>query len=196
MGSDRIWVSSSCSLLHVPYTLNAEKKLNPELLNWLAFADEKLDELTLLSHYNEERQQASILDNQHFLRDRQHAKTIHKPHIQERLSNIKKEDLNRKSPYKKRIQKQQKQFSLPLYPTTTIGSFPQTQTIRKMRAQHKKGYISDKDYHSFVQKTISETIEIQQKIGLDVLVHGECERNDMVEYFGEYLNGFAITQQG
>ncbi|MDY0195545.1 MAG: 5-methyltetrahydropteroyltriglutamate--homocysteine S-methyltransferase [Sulfurovaceae bacterium] len=195
---ERLIVSTSCSLLHVPYSLANENKLDSTIKDSLSFANEKLGELTLVSHLffdklndddNEllENNSASI----HRLKD---SKLIHDEAVQSRVKNITK--FIRDGKFEERITLQRAKLQYPDLATTTIGSFPQTPELRKARRDYKNNEISGEEYEEFIKNYIRETIAIQEQIGLDVLVHGEPERNDMVEYFGELLNGFAFSSNG
>jgi len=194
---DRLWIAPSCSLIHVPVDLDREQKLNSEIKNWLAFAKQKLDELsTLNSALNHGEQSVQkILQNSHDANtNRKNSTRIHHPKIKQRIDTINENMLNRKSIFKQRSAIQKKWLSLPAFPTTTIGSFPQTAEIRKARLDYKNGNIKQHEYIKFMQQEINHVVKEQELLGLDVLVHGEAERNDMVEYFGEQLDGFAFTQ--
>jgi 5-methyltetrahydropteroyltriglutamate--homocysteine methyltransferase len=197
--SESLWLAPSCSLHFVPVSLQAEKKLNEELRACLAFADEKLEELNILSrlalmeNYQNDEQ---FKENQKAIEKRKTSSLIHDPTVHERLAALKETDLSRKSPYRVRKELQQKKLRLPLFPTTTIGSFPQTAEIRRIRSRYRHGSISQEAYETFIEEEIKRVVELQEEIGLDVLVHGEFERTDMVEYFGEKLNGFLITENG
>jgi len=195
---ERLIVSTSCSLLHVPYSLANENKLDSTIKDSLSFANEKLGELTLVSHLffdklndddNEllENNSASI----HRLKD---SKLIHDEAVQSRVKNITK--FIRDGKFEERITLQRAKLQYPDLATTTIGSFPQTPELRKARRDYKNNEISGEEYEEFIKNYIRETIAIQEQIGLDVLVHGEPERNDMVEYFSELLNGFAFSSNG
>ena len=195
----RLWVSSSSSLLHTPVDLDAESKLDPELRNWLAFAKQKSAEISVLSTALNQGVSAvadALTDSDKAVASRRASPRIHKPAIKQRLSAISKADSLRKSPYHHRAAVQRGTLKLPLFPTTTIGSFPQTGDIRGLRASYKKGQISEADYVTGIKAQIADHVQRQEQIGLDVLVHGEAERNDMVEYFGELLEGFAFTENG
>lgn len=196
---DRLWVSASCSLLHSPVDLASEQQLDGELKSWLAFAAQKLDEIVLLKRavFEGEGSVAEALsENEGGWQVRQHSQRINKPEVKARVAAIKPEDDQRHSPYADRSQAQAKRFALPLLPTTTIGSFPQTQAIRQARRQLKARELSLQDYETQMRSEIANTVKSQEDYGLDVLVHGEAERNDMVEYFGELLEGFCFTQNG
>ena len=180
-------ISTSCSLLHVPYTVKNEQKLDQNILKYFAFAEEKLTELSDLATNNKE----AFAENKALFETERVAKNSA---IASKIANLKKEDFIRTPAFAEREAIQKKEFNLPLFPTTTIGSFPQTQDVRANRSGFKKGTISKEEYVKFNQKKIAECIALQEEIGLDVLVHGEFERNDMVEYFGENLEGYIFTQ--
>ncbi len=190
-------VAPSCSLLHVPYDLNQETKLDPELKSWLAFAVQKLEEVRRLSDGSVESSMAdSYEDARRALESRGKSPRVHRPEIAASRSRITEGMHSRTSPFSIRRELQQAKLGLPAFPTTTIGSFPQTEEIRKARAEHKAGRLTDEAYEEFLRREIAQAVRIQEEIGLDVLVHGEAERNDMVEYFGERLEGFAFTEHG
>ncbi|EJI85826.1 5-methyltetrahydropteroyltriglutamate--homocysteine S-methyltransferase [Alishewanella aestuarii B11] len=196
---DRLWLAPSCSLLHVPVDLDSEQKLLPELKNWLAFAKQKLQELQILGlALNRGRLLVAeaLIDNAAAIASRRQSALVHNPAVQQALQQIRPEQAQRQSPYPVRAQQQAARFALPLYPTTTIGSFPQTTAIRQARLALKKGTISAAQYRDQMQTEIAHAVAQQEQLGLDVLVHGEAERNDMVEYFGEQLSGFAFSQHG
>jgi len=196
---DRLWLAPSCSLLHVPVDLDSEQKLLPELKNWLAFAKQKLQELQILGlALNQGRLLVAeaLIDNAAAIASRRQSALVHNPAVQQALQQIRPEQAQRQSPYPVRAQQQAARFALPLYPTTTIGSFPQTTAIRQARLALKKGTISPAQYRDQMQTEIAHAVAQQEQLGLDVLVHGEAERNDMVEYFGEQLSGFAFSQHG
>ncbi len=199
-GRDRVWIAPSCSLLHSPHDLRHEEKLDPTLKHWMAFARQKLDELALLKRIALEQRdpatEAAWQENYDAQESRRQSEMIHRPEVQQRLKAISQADFRRASPFVSRQLKQQAQLGLPLFPTTTIGSFPQTTDLRQLRARHKKGELSTEAYEQALQEAITQAIRWQEEVGLDVLVHGEFERNDMVEYFGEHLNGYAFTQNG
>ncbi|WP_069657791.1 5-methyltetrahydropteroyltriglutamate--homocysteine S-methyltransferase [Arcticibacter eurypsychrophilus] len=195
LGSERIMVAASCSLLHSPCDLDLETTLNPVIKNWMAFARQKLDEISDLyeiANGNNALLSANILA----LESRKSSSLIHRKDVRERLDAISEKDATRKSLFSVRQQIQKKRFNLPLFPTTTIGSFPQTADIRQLRAKLKKGNISLADYDLAIEIATLESIRWQEEIDIDVLVHGEFERNDMVEYFGEMLQGFVFTRNG
>ena len=192
-------VSTSCSLLHVPYTLRYEEKLDSELKSWLSFALEKLDELNIITklYHNEElneKEKAIYEENKEANKNRLTSTTIHDKNVQERIKNTTK--LQRADKFEDRIKTQHEVLKYPHLATTTIGSFPQTPELRQTRRDYKKGSISKEEYESKIKEYIDDCIAFQEEIGLDVLVHGEPERNDMVEYFGEQLKGFGFTQNG
>ena len=195
IGTDRIMIAPSCSLLHSPFDLELETGLQPELKSWMAFARQKLQELKELKDILNGDQQ--LLDhNRTAMQSRTVSALIHNEAVKQRVEAITEEQAQRQSPFPARQAIQQKKFRLPLFPTTTIGSFPQTAEVRQWRAQWKKGTLSLPEYETLLEQEIRRTVELQEAIGLDVLVHGEFERNDMVEYFGEQLNGFAFTGNG
>lgn len=197
LGESRLWISSSCSLLHSPVTLASEKQLNPEILDWLAFADEKLIEIHTLRQLLSNSGDPNLLEANRASHHRRRTSTlIHQPAVQERLSTILPSHTRRNSPFPLRRSLQQRKLQLPLFPTTTIGSFPQTQEIRAARAKWKKGTLTDLEYQTFLEKQTRQCVRWQDEIGIDMLVHGEFERNDMVEYFGEQLDGFTFTSNG
>ncbi len=187
-------LNTSCSLLHVPYTLKNETKLPQKYLEHFAFAEEKLSELAelkLLSetdYANENLYKTNIaLHN--------NRTDCNDPAVKERVANISESDFTRLPTFEEREKIQKKEFSLPLFPTTTIGSFPQTSDVKANRTAFRKGNITESEYIEFNRKKIAECVKLQEEIGLDVLVHGEFERNDMVEYFGEQLNGYLFTEK-
>lgn len=200
LGTNRVIVSSSCSLLHSPVSLAVEKKLDKELLSWLAFAEEKVTEIVTLARAVNPQTSGDVAsklnENREALASRKTSARIHKKDVKIRLAAITPEMLTRKHPYNIRHAEQQKSLNLPLLPSTTIGSFPQTAEVRKARADVKAGRIDEKTYTAFLQKELIACVRFQEEIGIDVLVHGEFERNDMVEYFGEQLEGFAFTEYG
>lgn len=197
VGAGRLWVAPSCSLQHVPVTLKNEPKLDGELKSWLAFADQKLGEVAdlrqLLDGTGGEDHLAA---NMAAISSRRTSKRIHNDAVKARLAAVKTCDFNRASQFPARQKAQETKLKLPEFPTTTIGSFPQTQEIRHARAQWKKGALADADYDAFLKAETKRCVEWQDEIGIDMPVHGEFERNDMVEYFGENLEGFAFTSNG
>ena len=202
LGSDRIMIAPSCSLLHAPCDLDLEtdKTLKREIRQWLAFAKQKLEEIVLLKQLvlNEENETAKkkLQENVQAVKDRKTSGIIHDKKVKSRIAGIKEENTHRKHSFQVRKKVQHEALNLPLFPTTTIGSFPQTLEVRSWRSQWKKGAISPEQYNDLIKKEIERTIRWQEKTGLDVLVHGEFERNDMVEYFGEQLAGITFTKNG
>ncbi len=192
LGGDRVLVAPSCSLLHVPHDLRSEAQLSPNIKSWLRFAEEKLAEIVALANRDETAHQA----NAAVVADREAAETTTNPQVRAAIATLEARDFQRKSPYPKRASVQREELGLPLLPTTTIGSFPQTAEVRKHRAAVKQGHETPEQYDAFLRDTIAKCIREQERIGLDVLVHGEFERNDMVEYFAEFLDGFAFTENG
>lgn len=197
--AERLWIAPSCSLAHVPARLAAETALDPELTSWLAFADEKLGELqTLARALNEGRAAvaAAFDDNAAALASRRASSRVHNPAVAERLARLDTGADQRTRPFAARQAAQRARFKLPAFPTTTIGSFPQTPDIRAARAAFKRGELGAAGYEAAMQHEIEYAVRKQEQLGIDVLVHGEAERNDMVEYFGEQLAGYAFTQLG
>lgn len=197
---ERLWLAPSCSLLHVPHDLVQEDQLDNELKSWLAFARQKLDEVTLLAAslsggVSAEQRQALEANRQARI-NRSGSHRIHQPAVQERLAAVDPAMLERDTPYAERIKAQQDWLKLPLFPTTSIGSFPQTPEIRKARRDFKAGNLSEAAYRAAMQQEIAYCTRQQEQLDIDVLVHGEAERNDMVEYFGEQLQGYAFTRFG
>ncbi|MDR2637898.1 MAG: 5-methyltetrahydropteroyltriglutamate--homocysteine S-methyltransferase [Zoogloeaceae bacterium] len=193
-----IWLSASCSLLHVPFGLAGEKGLDEELRAWLAFAVEKLQELRVLKLAAEGNTAAVDLlaQSRRILQGRRESSRVHAAVVKARIEGLPDGVDQRQSAFPARNEKQKARFGLPLFPTTTIGSFPQTAEIRAARAAWRRGDSSDAAYTKIIHGEISRAVAIQEELGLDVLVHGEAERNDMVEYFGEQLAGFAFTANG
>lgn len=197
--ADRLIVAPSCSLLHTPWDLTGETHIPPEIRQGLAFATQKLDEITILKKaLNEGRAAvaAELLANQDALEQRRQSAQIHNQQVKQRVRQLQPTDRERKSSFTVRKAAQQNRFQLPLLPTTTIGSFPQTAEVRRMRTQFRKGSITLEQYEHFLREETARCIRLQEEIGLDVLVHGEFERTDMVEYFGEHLDGFVFTKNG
>ena len=199
---DRLWVAPSCSLLHVPVDLEQETALDSEIKPWLAFAVQKCQEVAVLgqvlSGETNDTTQALIEQSDQSIQSRKSSTRVHNPSVQKRVSEAHNSTGidQRQSAYPVRETLQQTALKLPPFPTTTIGSFPQTPEIRQQRLKFRKGELSEDDYIAAMQQEIHSTIKKQEELGLDVLVHGEPERNDMVEYFGELLEGFAITING
>ncbi|MDF1588211.1 MAG: 5-methyltetrahydropteroyltriglutamate--homocysteine S-methyltransferase [Gammaproteobacteria bacterium] len=196
---DRLWLAPSCSLLHVPVDLTNEDCLDKEIKSWLAFAVQKIEELSVIAHalnYGRSSVASQLQHNADAITSRQHSDRVHNPVVKTRSAEISNVMSQRQSDYKHRALTQKQRFKLPLFPTTTIGSFPQTNTIRQARKHYKNGQLNHSDYEQFIKSEIKHTIDVQEEIGLDVLVHGEAERNDMVEYFGQQLDGYAFTEFG
>jgi 5-methyltetrahydropteroyltriglutamate--homocysteine methyltransferase len=203
IGRERLMIAPSCSLIHSPCDLDLETNdaiLTPEIKQWLAFAKQKIEEVTLLKSFANKEQEIEnslrFIENTVANEDRKISKVIHNQAVKNRVTSIKTGDDQRQSEFSIRRQKQIKLLNLPLFPTTTIGSFPQTTEVRSWRAKLKKGELSQNEYNDLLQKETEETIRFQEEAGIDVLVHGEFERNDMVEYFGEQLDGFTFTKNG
>lgn len=195
----RLWIAPSCSLLHVPVDLASEQKLDDEIRSWLAFAQQKLDEIWVIhSALNNGRASvaAELAENLAALNSRRTSPRVHNPKVQKAVAGIDPGLGKRKSAYPQRAALQRQTLNLPLYPTTTIGSFPQTQEIRKARLAFRKGELDAGEYAARMQQEIEFAVQQQEALGLDVLVHGEAERNDMVEYFGEQLDGYVFSQFG
>ncbi len=195
-----LWLSTSCSLLHVPYSLAPESGLDSDLNNWLAFALEKLDELALLRAAfvtpEDAAVQAALARSRQAIASRRSSKHVHNAAVAARLAALTDEAANRPAPFAERRVLQQIRLNLPAFPTTTIGSFPQTPQIRAARAARRRRELDEVAYAKAMRAEIAHAIGQQELLGLDVLVHGEAERNDMVEYFGEQLDGFAFTANG
>jgi len=197
VGEDRLWVSASCSLLHSPVTLESEKSFDPEIKDWLAFADQKLEEISVLRDLVSGKPAGDALEkNRSSQKRRRESARIHNLSVRARLEAVKPSDSKRPSPFAKRQELQRAKLKLPLFPTTTIGSFPQTSEVRSVRAKWKKGILSNEEYDFFIKEETRKCVEFQDEIGIDMPVHGEFERNDMVEYFGEQLDGFVFTANG
>ncbi|NQZ82122.1 MAG: 5-methyltetrahydropteroyltriglutamate--homocysteine S-methyltransferase [Colwellia sp.] len=195
----RLWLAPSCSLLHVPVDLNNEEKLDPEIRSWLAYAIQKLAELELVGKVlNDGRASCvqALADNAAAIESRRSSLRVHNQTVKKRVEAISDDMSNRQSPFAERNTLQKGIFNLPKFPTTTIGSFPQTTEIRQARRQYKNGDIDQASYQKLMQEEIQHCVDIQHQLGLDVLVHGVPERNDMVEYFGEQLDGYAFSQFG
>ena len=203
LGKERVWVATSCSLLHSPCNLeleNNEEVLTPEIKQWFAFAKQKLQEVTTLkaiaTNVISEEIQAIFAENKKAAESRKTSPLIHDNAVKERVEKISDKDDQRLSSFSKRKELQHKALNLPLFPTTTIGSFPQTDEVRSWRAKFKKGQLTQAEYDKLLEKEIEESIRFQEDTQIDVLVHGEFERNDMVEYFGELLKGYTFTKFG
>merc|ERR1712144_135511 len=196
LGKERVIVATSSSLLHTPHTLASEKKLDPEIADWFSFAVEKASEVAVIAKAVTEGPAAvreQLEANAKSMQSRASSTRTNDPKVKERQSKITKGMYNRLSEFPTRIAAQQKSLGLPLFPTTTIGSFPQTKEIRIQRNKFTKGEITAEEYEKFIEKEIQDVVKIQEELDLDVYVHGEPERNDMVQYFGERLDGYAFT---
>lgn len=203
LGSDRVLISGSSSFLHVPYDLQCETKektLPVEVKRWMAFAAQKVKELSAIKQLVLGEEDAELAayyqENKQAIADRKVSALIHNQQVKDRVAALTDADTHRHSAFDVRKVLQHKELNLPLYPTTTIGSFPQTKEVRSWRSKYKKGELSAEEYERLLKEECKKCVEWQEEIGLDVLVHGEFERNDMVEYFGEQLAGFAFTQNG
>ena len=196
---ERFWIAPSCSLLHVPVDLDSEKTLDAEVKSWLSFALQKLDELQVLGtalREGREAVKAALAANQAALAARRASPRVTNPAVQAAVARIASHLGQRENAYAQRAAKQSALLQLPAYPTTTIGSFPQTAEIRHARSEHKAGRLEVAAYKAAMQAEIERSVREQETLGLDVLVHGEPERNDMVEYFGEQLEGYGFSQFG
>ncbi|CNB38939.1 5-methyltetrahydropteroyltriglutamate/homocysteine S-methyltransferase [Yersinia similis] len=199
VNSRPLWLGSSCSLLHSPIDLNEETRLDAEVKSWFAFALQKCAELALLTQALNAPNDAKLAELAAYsapIRARRSSSRVHNEQVEQRLAAITSQDIERQLPYEARAETQRKRFNLPAWPTTTIGSFPQTTEIRGLRLDFKQGRLDGKNYRTGISEHIKQAIAEQERLGLDVLVHGEAERNDMVEYFGEHLDGFVFTQNG
>ncbi|MEL5237949.1 5-methyltetrahydropteroyltriglutamate--homocysteine S-methyltransferase [Serratia bockelmannii] len=199
VGARPLWIGSSCSLLHSPIDLSVESRLDEEVKSWFAFALQKCAELALLSsalNAPDTTKQAELDAYSAPIRARRQSSRVHNPQVERRLAAITAQDSERHSAYAERARAQRERFNLPAWPTTTIGSFPQTTEIRGLRLDFKQGRLDGNNYRTSIGEHIKQAIVEQERLGLDVLVHGEAERNDMVEYFGENLDGFVFTQNG
>ncbi|MEK7702897.1 MAG: 5-methyltetrahydropteroyltriglutamate--homocysteine S-methyltransferase [Nitrospirota bacterium] len=199
LGTERVTIAPSCSLLHVPVSLEGESGLDAEIASWLSFAREKIDEVVLVTRAINEGEDAlreALSANQRLMDQKKTSAKIHNAEVWERTKKVTPEMFTRQSPHSVRKVVQAKAYGLPLFPTTTIGSFPQTDSIRTARADYKAGKIDQAAYEKAMHSEIEQVVRFQEEVGLDVLVHGEAERNDMVEYFGEQLSGFVFTKNG
>ncbi|KAF7332003.1 hypothetical protein MKEN_00080600 [Mycena kentingensis (nom. inval.)] len=198
LGADRVIIATSSSLLHTPVTLASEKKLTPEQKDWFSFALEKASEVATLAAALSGSQDAAVAkaleENKASIAKRREFESTSDDTVRKRVAAITDDMLERKSPFAVRKEVQAKHLNLPKFPTTTIGSFPQTKEIRQARAKLGKGELTEAEYDEFIKKEIETVVRFQERIGLDLLVHGEPERNDMVQYFGEHLSGFVFTQ--
>ena len=197
---DNLWVAGSCSLLHSPVDLDRETQLDAELKSWLAFAKQKCAEIAVLRDAlnipQDPEVQAALAQSRAVQQSRANSPRIHKAAVQARIAAITDADSQRQSPFAARIEVQRARLNLPAFPTTTIGSFPQTASIRLARQSYKQGKLSTSEYTDAMHSEIRNAVQVQERLGLDVLVHGEAERNDMVEYFAEQLDGYVFTQYG
>jgi 5-methyltetrahydropteroyltriglutamate--homocysteine methyltransferase len=198
---DQILVGTSCSLLHVPFTLKYEEKMDEDIKSWLSYAVEKLNEVKIINKLfrGEEltaEEKADLVANEEAISTRKTSTKIHDPIVKDRVSNLTAKDSDRGMPFEERIKLQHENLKYPILPTTTIGSFPQTPELRKLRRDFKNGVISAEAYEAEIKKMTDDLIKLQEDLDIDVLVHGEYERNDMVEYFGEQLSGVAFSQNG
>jgi 5-methyltetrahydropteroyltriglutamate--homocysteine methyltransferase len=199
LGPKRIQIAPSCSLMHVPLDLDQERQLDPEVRPWLAFARQRLDEINLLARAAAEDDPAiheQLARNRAIVELRRRNARACNPAVRDRVAAITPQLLGRPSTFTTRRRKQALPTPLPVLPTTTIGSFPQTQDVRRARAAYRSQKMGRVEYEALLRAEIGRAIRFQEEIGLDVLVHGEFERNDMVEYFGEQLNGFVFTANG
>jgi 5-methyltetrahydropteroyltriglutamate--homocysteine methyltransferase len=195
LGAERVIVATSSSLLHTPHTLASEKKLPADVYEWFSFASEKVKEVAILAKAvtDAEAVRAELDANAAAMKARSESNRTNDPKVKERQSQVTEAMHNRKTEFDNRYAQQKKHLSLPLFPTTTIGSFPQTSEIRVQRNKFTKGEINEQQYDDFIKKEIDLAVQIQDELGLDVYVHGEPERNDMVQYFGERLQGYVFT---
>ena len=200
LGADRILIAPSCSLLHSPCDLDFETDLNEEIKSWLSFSRQKIDEVVILKELARGSSDENVISrfekSKEDLANRKTSLLIHNEAVKQRAKAVTEKQAQRESVFGIRKVIQQKILDLPLFPTTTIGSFPQTPEVRSWRAKFKKGQLTAQQYNELLKQETASTISWQEEIGLDVLVHGEFERNDMVEYFGERLEGFAFTKNG
>jgi 5-methyltetrahydropteroyltriglutamate--homocysteine methyltransferase len=195
LGSERVIIAPSCSLLHSPNDLDLETELDHGIRNWMAFAKQKLNEVSELRQVAEGSDKF-LQANRQAIESRRSSSQVHREAVKQRVAAITDADSARYGVFPVRQQVQHERFKLPVFPTTTIGSFPQTDDIRQLRAKFKKGELTAKQYDEAIEQATIEAIRWQEDIGIDVLVHGEFERNDMVEYFGEQLDGFLFTKNG
>ncbi|KAI0460958.1 methionine-synthesizing 5- methyltetrahydropteroyltriglutamate--homocysteine methyltransferase [Komagataella kurtzmanii] len=197
LGKDRVIVATSSSLLHTPVDLTNEKKLDSEIKNWFSFATQKLDEVVVVAKaVSGEDVKEALSVNAAAIKSRKDSAITNDADVQKKVDSINEKLSSRAAAFPERLAAQKGKFNLPLFPTTTIGSFPQTKDIRINRNKFTKGEITAEQYDTFIKSEIEKVVRFQEEIGLDVLVHGEPERNDMVQYFGEQLKGFAFTTNG
>ncbi|RJL55107.1 5-methyltetrahydropteroyltriglutamate--homocysteine S-methyltransferase [Pectobacterium carotovorum] len=196
VGTRDLWLGSSCSLLHSPIDLSMEVRLDDEVKSWFAFAIQKCAELSLLSQALNSGNGQALDAYSAPIRARRTSTRVNNAAVAQRLAAITAQDSQRQNVYSVRADAQRERFNLPAWPTTTIGSFPQTTEIRGLRLDFKQGRLDGNNYRTGISEHIKQAVAEQERLGLDVLVHGEAERNDMVEYFGEHLDGFVFTQNG
>jgi 5-methyltetrahydropteroyltriglutamate--homocysteine methyltransferase len=199
IGANRILIAPSCSLLHTPADLNDEKQIDDDLRNWLAFAKQKLEEVVVLERAvvaGKDAVRDALDQNRIAMEAKRASSRIHDSSVKARARSVGQEMTRRASAFPLRKKLQQQSLQLPLFPTTTIGSFPQTKEVRAARAEYKAGKRDEASYEAFLRAETRSAVQFQEEVGLDVFVHGEFERNDMVEYFGEQLAGFAVTENG
>ncbi len=199
LGTERILIGPSCSLLHVPIDIIQETQLDEEMRSWIAFANQKVEEISLLTRALNQGVTAiepELQANREAFKSRRSSQRIHRAEVARRVQSIREQMAQRPHPHNVRKQRQQEVLKLPTLPTTTLGSYPQTADIRAARAAYKSGKMDQESYEAFLRQGIEQVIRFQEEIGLDMLVHGEIERGDMVEYFGEHLTGMLLTQHG
>ncbi|KAJ8323769.1 methionine-synthesizing 5- methyltetrahydropteroyltriglutamate--homocysteine methyltransferase [Batrachochytrium dendrobatidis] len=198
VGAARVLVAPSCSMLHSPHSLESEKKMNPTIKAWMSFAVQKLHELQIIAKAVSDPSSvaAELAANKAAIEDRKVSPLIHDPKVQEELKNLSPAMFKRQHEFAVREAVQKTKLNLPAFPTTTVGSFPQTKDVRVARQKFKKSEWTQKQYDDFVKSEIEKTVRFQENVGLDVLVHGEFERNDMVEFFGEHLKGYVFSENG
>ena len=199
LGKDRVQIAASCSMLHVPIDLELESDLDPEVKSWLAFSIQKMKELATLGEALASGRAGvseTLAASEQAAASRKASPRIHSANVARQMAAVNESMRHRKNSFAQRAEIQRARFALPKFPTTTIGSFPQTADVRNARAAHMRGTLSDAQYKTFLKQETARTVRWQEEIGLDVLVHGEFERNDMVQYFGEQLSGFVFTKHG
>ena len=199
IGHERVQIAPSCSLMHIPLDVEEETQLDPDIRSWLAFAKQKLSEVKLLARAIEENSpgiREQLDENRRALADRRQSPRVCDPAVRTCVAAVTPAMFQRHAAFPERRREQSRSMPLPVLPATTIGSFPQTAEVRRMRAERRLGKVDEAEYESFLRTEVERAIRFQEELGLDVLVHGEFERNDMVEYFGEQLSGFAFTRNG
>lgn len=199
LGPSRVQVGPSCSLLHSPVDLELETELDTEMKSWMAFAKQKLREITTIARAVNEGPEAvadELAANRRALESRRKSPRIHRPEVKQRIDGITDDMLHRAHSFTERRSAQHEKLNLPILPTTTIGSLPQTKEVRSKRAGFRAGKITQEDYDQFIRTETEKAIRMQEDMGIDMLVHGEFERNDMVQYFGEQLEGYLATRNG